>query len=200
MNKYSLLDLPGEVWKPVPIHPYAQNYQVSNYGRVKTLAREVMRAGYTRPLCYPTKIMKYRSKEISFCMQNRPAYKVRIAKLVIEAFTDRKISNKDVVLYKDGDILNNALDNLIIIPKTKHTMLLGYNKKVRCIETGEIFNSITQAAKQFNCNVGNISKVVNKKHLTIKEKYFSKKKQATKELLHHCISKTCKGYHFEFVD
>lgn len=200
MYSLALKDLPGEIWKPVPIHDYAQNYQVSNYGRVKTLAREVIRPGYTKPLCYPTKIMKYKSKVISFCMQNRPAYKVRVAKLVIEAFTNRKISNKDVVLYKDGDILNNALDNLIVIPKTEHVMMLGYNKKVRCIETGEIFDSITQAGKQLNCNIGNISRIINKKELIFGQNYFSKKKQTIKKVIHRCISKTTKGYHFEFVE
>lgn len=200
MNKYSLLDLPGEVWKPVPIHPYAQNYQVSNYGRVKTLAREVMRAGYTRPLCYPTKIMKYKSKAISLYMQNRPVYKVRIAKLVIEAFTDKKVSNKDIIVYKDGNILNNKLDNLSVMTKSEHANMIGYSKKVRCIETGKIFNSIVEVAKTFNCETGNISRIINKKNLVVRKKYISKKKQITKESICHCISKTCKGYHFEFVD
>lgn len=200
MNKYSLLDLPGEVWKHVSIHPYAPNYQISNYGRVKALAREIIRSGCTKPVWYPAKIMKCGDSTACFCIQNMPEYRVRVDRLVIEAFTGREVSNKDIILHKDGDKFNNALDNLIVMTRSEHIAMLGQNKKVKCIETGEIFNSIRQVAKVFGCDVGNISKVINKKPLIIKGKYFSKKKQTTKELLYHCINKTCKGYHFEFVD
>ena len=49
-------------------------------------------------------------------------------------------------------------------------------KSVRCIETDEVFNSVTDAASHFGVGTGSITKVC------------------------RGTSKTCKGYHFEFVD
>lgn len=34
-------------------------------------------------------------------------------------------------------------------------------RKVQCVETGEIFNSIHEAARKFQCNPANISRIVN---------------------------------------
>lgn len=65
-------DLPGELWRPVDIPPFETMYEVSNYGRIKRLARVVIsKSGNIRK--YADKILR-NSSQISLVSGDIQAY------------------------------------------------------------------------------------------------------------------------------
>ena len=65
----------------------------------------------------------------------------------------------------DGNKTNNNLDNLKALTPSEHTKLhakerngSGMNKKVKCIETGFVFDSIIQVANKHNQHASNVSR------------------------------------------
>ena len=81
-------------------------------------------------------------------------YTKKVHRLVAEAFTDEDISELDVT-HKDHNRQNNRLDNLVV--RTRHeiiadTYLNGRKqthkmRPIQCVETGEVFESITAASE-----------------------------------------------------
>lgn len=117
---YENLDLTpidGEVWKP--IKDYNSVYEVSNLGRVKSLARTVL---YNHPkfgacsLSYETKIIKQIKANtgyllIGLCDENGKSSSFRVHRLVMTEFAPNPES-KPFVNHLDGDKRNNVLSNL----------------------------------------------------------------------------------------
>lgn len=65
----------------------------------------------------------------------------------------------------DLNKLNNDVSNLQLVTPKEHTEIhaklkngSGMNKKVKCIETGEIFDSIVQVGKKHNQHASNVSR------------------------------------------
>lgn len=80
--------------------------------------------------------------------------------------------------WKDEDFRNKMISSKIGLKHseaTKRKMSEKAKKKVRCIETDEVFNSVTEAGEKYNRHSGNISRAIKK-------------------------NKTCAGYHWEYVD
>lgn len=96
--------------------------------------------------------------------------------LVAQAFLDKKIEGNCLVIHKDGDVLNNCVDNLEYIPYLRYFNNMRMCKKVRCVETGEVYSSIRACSRDMHISCMTISNC-------------AKGKQ-------DC---TRKGYHFEFV-
>lgn len=109
-----------EKWKP--IKGFEGLYEVSNLGRVKSLAREAMgRAGSTRHL--PARILKpspipggYLAVNLR---KNGKGHPMRVHRLVAEAFLGkpRKVTEvgwtqTQLVAHNDGDPSNNTVSNL----------------------------------------------------------------------------------------
>lgn len=107
-----------EVWKPVL--DYAGLYEVSNFGRVKSLARTVMREPGGK---YRSPVMNFREKILKPGKYNRYGHllvvltkdKKRRSRpvhtLVLEAFTGRRPKGLEIA-HNDGDPQNNHLSNL----------------------------------------------------------------------------------------
>lgn len=157
-----------EMWKDIP--EYEGLYQVSNYGRVKSLTRykkilkPYINYGYANIILSKNKKTKY--------------YKIH--RLVAQAFIPN-IENKPFINHKDGNKLNNNVNNLewctakentkhafennlIVIKKGKENHMYGKcgdkhwnSKKVINIETGKIYNSFGEVARELNItNASNI--------------------------------------------
>lgn len=102
-----LADLPGESWKP--INGYEGRYEVSNLGRVKSIARINGRGTKLTDalLCTP-ETKKYLYVTISNGTIRRHH---RIHRLVAMAFIPNPL-NLPLVNHKDGNTTNNHVSNL----------------------------------------------------------------------------------------
>lgn len=112
------------------------------------------------------------------CIQNR------VHRLVASTFIGI-IPEGFTVNHIDGIKINNVVDNLEIVSysdNNRHAFETGLKlptyafKRVRCIETGETFNSVNEAAERFGTFAQLISAVI------------------------HGRQRTTRGLHFELVD
>jgi len=134
-------------------------YQVSNLGRVKRLARKD-RLGRTKPakLLTPTGT---RYKSVSFTVDGQ-WYNKLVHRLVATAFVPNP-DNLREINHLDGDITNNRADNLEwCTPSANHNDMVAkrtnysYRIKVKCLETGEIFPSISAAGRSVSADATQI--------------------------------------------
>ena len=161
-----------EIWKD--IKGYEELYQISNYGRVKSLKRKSafycgLRKEYLeRPI---------KEKILSFSKSNRGYLQVSLTKsgkcrtytihrLVAQAFIPN-LENKEQVNHIDGNKNNNCIDNLewvTISENNKHAFDTGLNKphnqrKVNQYDLNnnyiKTWNSITEFLKENNINLKN---------------------------------------------
>ena len=102
-----------EIWKD--IKGYEGSYMVSNYGRVKSLEKNIESHNHTRTQYRPEKILKqYKNKwgyMRVYLTQNSIKKMYAVHRLVASAFIDNP-NNKPCVNHIDNDRSNNHLDNL----------------------------------------------------------------------------------------
>lgn len=174
-----------EEWKDIKDFP---NYAVSTEGRVKDTKRNIFK--------YQRDNEGYREVEL---YKNGKRYRKRVHRLVAEAFIPNP-ENKEDVNHIDGCKCNNCLKNLEWATRSEN-MLHAYRTglahrspkagmqkgmknpnagkprtKVRIVETGEEFKSVSECARAINGNDRHI---------------------------HDCFSgkqHTHRGYHFERID
>lgn len=122
-----------EIWKP--LRNYEDYLHISSLGNVKMLQRKVLNGKGTRLI--PERILtprvsndKYKYGIISFRIENK-AHSLIIGRAVYETFNNIDLDIKKVVVHKDGDRLNNNLENIKII--TRRTI-----KQIRANKTGFI--------------------------------------------------------------
>ena len=148
----------GEIWKD--IQNYEGSYQVSNYGRVKSLSRVDSRGNKRNE-----KILKGRKNrqgyyDVALCKNGKRKY-CRINRLVAEAFIPNP-NNYPITNHKDENPSNNHVDNLEWCTNEYNSNYGKRNektkKKVLCITTGEEFDSETEASLKTNTQVAHISK------------------------------------------
>ena len=108
---------------------------------------------------------------VHLCKNNQCKW-FRVHRLVAEAFIPNP-NNYSEVNHKDENKENNHLNNLEWCSR-KYNMNYGTIKdrmvtnkeKVICIETGIVYESITDAARKMNVHRSNISACVRGKHKT----------------------------------
>lgn len=130
-----------EVWKPVK--GYNGRYSVSNTGKIKT-----HRYGWDR-------IMKSAYDNNGYKYVHIINKKKKIHRLVAEAFIDNP-QHKTQVNHKNGVKDDNRVENLEWVTPSENQLhslhILGNKhagkpcKKVICVETKKVYNSITEAA------------------------------------------------------
>lgn len=167
-----------QVWKD--IKGYQNLYQVSNLGRIKSLK---FNHSNNEKIIKGIKIPIKQKKRIYYCCKVR-LYKNNkwndylISRLVWKTFNG-EIQNNYQIDHIDNNPENNSLDNLQLLTcsennKKKYidnpnlSKSFVYNlekinpkKKVKCLETKQIFQSLMQASRKMNIRVQSISKVIN---------------------------------------
>ena len=152
-----------EKWKPV--EGYEDYYLVSNMGRIKSLCRGII----LKPV-----LKKSGYLGILFCTKNGKRKNMKIHRLVAKAFLPNP-QNKPQVNHKNEDKRDNRSVNLEWVTAkencnygTRTERIVKTNKKrgnykawrhsaCMCVETGEIFNSQTDAAKKYNTMATHVS-------------------------------------------
>ena len=152
-----------EEWKPVS--GYEGLYEVSNLGRVKTLAH-----GKGSNNHYKTGTLTKKGYLLVQFWKGNQRKGLYIHRIVANAFLPNP-QNLPQVNHKDGDKTNNKVDNLEWCTNSENqihavdTRLRKDSKMVRCIETGEEFTSILQCAKHLHVSATSVSAFLNKKKI-----------------------------------
>lgn len=138
------------------INSNGEIYSLHN-GKIKMVSQSMMTSGYKMvTLC-----VNYKKKALS------------VHRLMAIHFIDNP-NNWPQVNHKDGNKLNNALSNLEwCTPEqnTRHACALGLKKSrpgqnIRCIETGSIYESQSEASKKLKIRQSRISwSIKNKKSI-----------------------------------
>ena len=171
-----------EIWKDIV--GYKGLYQVSNLGRVRSLGR------------FDSLNRWHDGKILSDC-DNGNGYRVvgfnvdgkqklfTVHRLVALAFIPNQ-TNRNCINHIDGNKSNNSVENLEWCTSSEnmiHAVNKGLlddfgRKKILCVETGQIFNSIKEAEKWVGVKGSRISNVC--------------------RLKRGC--KTCGGYHWRYAE
>lgn len=160
-----------EIWKD--IKGYEGLYQASNFGRIKRLEALLPDKNGNKHYS-PEKILKPWKHKSGYQLIGLNKYGCRKAKLIHRIIAEAFIENphdKPQINHKDGDKTNNCVSNLEWVTNSenqrhkiytlgKKTPLENYHRKrVRCVETGEIFSSLSDAAKAAGVKYPNIAAV-----------------------------------------
>lgn len=131
-NNYSLDNMPGEVWREIPFGD--GRFQISNLGRVKSKQRMV-KSSYGAQRTAKERILKTHLLNIgyygvSICI-DKITKVYQIHSLLMRSFVDEDYLKKGLVVnHKDGNKLNNSLDNLEVVTykeNSKHAIDTGLN-------------------------------------------------------------------------
>lgn len=139
-----------EIWKDIP--EYLGIYQVSNYGSIRKIGR-----------CKKPKMMTPKPNQkgylrVCFAIGGKLRF-YRVHRLVAQAFIPNP-NNKTQINHKDGNKLNNCVDNLEWVTNQEnceHAQINGltnyHPRPIALIKDGEIiekFDSIADATRKTN--------------------------------------------------
>lgn len=147
-------ELEGEIWKPLPLDA---DYAVSNLGRVKSKKRGAAKLIRGRSI-----INGHAYVNLRICGEQKL---IAVNRLVADAFIDDPEHCK-YVYNKDGDLQNCCADNLQKVSSTDHAANMGKKSgrtksiRIRCIETGKEYNSLSEAAADLKISIQHISLAV----------------------------------------
>lgn len=130
----------GEIWKD--IEGYEGLYQVSNLGRIKSMPRKGTKGGILtqHERCDNKHSKKY--LRVALSKDHKTSW-FSVNRIVAEAFIENP-ENLPEVDHINNDEKDNRVCNLQWITR-KDNIVKDQGHKVRCVETGQIFNSKTEA-------------------------------------------------------
>lgn len=129
-----MMETKKEIWKD--IQGFEGKYQVSTYGRVKSLADN---QGNTRELVRKPRLAKNGYLYLSLWSNSTPCWR-KIHRLVAETFIENK-EKLPAVNHKDGNKQNNNIDNLewcSYSGNTKHAIQTGLINPSTLFNCGEL--------------------------------------------------------------
>jgi len=168
-----------EVWKDIP--GYDGICQVSDYGNVRSLDREVMKLGFTKRIKgIPRKQYKDKAGYMIVALQKEnKSRNWRVHRLVAFAFFGESIGDRICVNHRNGKKADNRVENLewcsygdnnrhsydvlnrATIKGESHGQSKLTGKQVLYIRKSK--NSPNTLAKKFNVTASTISSVLNRK-------------------------------------
>lgn len=165
-----------EIFKDIEFNPYTKaRYKVSTFGRVisKKTGKELkpyIRSGYPTVMLHISAIKR----------KHFPLHRLVAITFLPNPFQFPQVN------HKDQDKLNPHLNNLEWCTAKYNinygdaiyrriVAMLDHNPEFLCMETGLIYQSQSQAARELGLDQGNISRVLSGKH------------------------KSCGGYHFQWL-
>ena len=165
-----------EIWKDIPNY---KGYQVSNFGRIRTYNKTT----YTNKhgvRHWKDRVLKERIDKKNNCLsvqlyKNGKGKSYLIHRIVGEVFLGDPKNNKMTINHKDGNRLNNNVNNLewlSLADNIRHGFdndLYTCKKKIKLTNkkdnTIKIFRSMVQASKEMGKNKGYISgKIIKKQY------------------------------------
>ena len=167
-NNYS-----NEEWRNIP--GFDGMYEVSNCGRVRS-NRNPKKRGFIMTAAVTEEENGYKNVHISLCVSGRKK-QYRLSRLVWEAFKVA-IPQGYHVDHIDNNQLNNRLDNLQLLTLADNNRKRWKDNpdlkshggvervKVRCIETGIIYQSARGASRALGYAGANIWKAIKEPHRT----------------------------------
>lgn len=156
-----------EIWKD--IKGYEGYYQVSSYGRVRSLERTSTTGQHLRDT-----IMKNCNDRGGYAFvglwKDGKKRNFKIHRLVLENFKPIEEMEKLDCNHVDEDKTNNRLENLEWMTRKENLNYGSHNKRISeahskpilCVELNRVFDSITSASKTFNYDRGNIWRVLDR--------------------------------------
>lgn len=133
-----------EHWKVVDSY---KNYEVSTKGRVRNVGTGQIKAQFDNGNGYLYVNLSRNGKKKNF----------RVSRLVATAFIPNP-DNLPEVDHIDRNPYNNCVENLRWADRTTQVDNRVQEKRVRCVETGIIYESILQASVETGCDDSAISK------------------------------------------
>lgn len=164
------MQLEIEEWKDIP--GYEGRYQVSNLGRVKDLGTEVdvFRLGKTHKRRLAPKLLTKSMSKTGYNTVSLKGKNVKLHRIIAEAFIPNPLG-LPLINHKNGVRTDNRLSNLEWCSQAgnlRHaahilgTMnLLHPMRKVMCIDTGKVYDSLAEASRDTGACVQNIYHVCN---------------------------------------
>lgn len=147
-----------EIWKDIT--GYEGLYQVSNFGRIRNQKGHIMSLNVNKgslKFRYMIQLSKNNIKK-SFLVH----------RLVAIEFLPNP-ENKETVNHIDGDSCNNNINNLEWATKSENHIHRVYTlkehslfpcKKVKCVETGVVYNSMCEASRKTGIQQSSISQSI----------------------------------------
>lgn len=105
-----------EIWED--INEFEGKYVISTKGYVKSLNYN----NTGKPKILKPKVNKQGHLEITLNKNDKHYYRM-VARLVIETYTNLKLTKNDIIMYKDNDKTNCSLENMYIISRGKRQEL-----------------------------------------------------------------------------
>ena len=166
-----------EIWKDIT--NYEDNYQISNLGNVRSKDRTIYRVDGRKktisgqPMKLSVDTHGYYKVNLR---KNNKLNTARVHKLVANHFLKREMG-KNIVNHKDGNKLNNCVDNLEFVTLSENTLHAIYTLKkdftktklekkqpIISIENNGIyrfFESISKAGKFYNISTRTVGRKLN---------------------------------------
>ena len=153
-----------EEWRD--IRGYEGLYQISNYGRVRSLDRVIMRKD-GKPYPIKGKILQPNFNnssnhyQVLLCNKGDESWK-QVHRLVAEAFIPNP-HGYDIVHHIDHNPSNNRVENLVWMSKEEHDAIHVDERKVTVYqytldgELVKVWNSAHEAARELGFSQGNIT-------------------------------------------